>query len=686
MGNVNSIYLLPSTAASAFLLSISFYLFLTKIKQKYILPLIFFCLSNFLWNVGNILANLTDGQILWAEISTIGLIFIPATIFHFAAEYTNFFRKKYYLLLAYIPSIALFILLLLEFYVTDVTYKKIGYEAEYDAAIFFIHSWIGFFFVLLSTFMLYRYYKENVGVKKKQSLYILIAIPSNAVFSFLSYIVMEEMLNMAQFPLGSTLDFLTLLLILYAIVRFKLPVETPAEIDFRILAETATEGICIVDRARRIEYANDYLCKMFCISKNKILGKNFFEFVAENYRDKCEEKCKEVLRKGNTIRGLEVIFECGEKKIIGEINASPIKWNNEIIGCFITIRDIGEKKRMEEELRRQKTYFQALFESSPEAIVSLDEKHRVMDINKAFRNLFGYSIEELKGKNIDDFILPPEEERKGREISKKVMSGEVIKTEGVRKRKDGSLVQVSILGAPIFIDGKQIGIFGIYRDITDRKRAEEEREFYNSLLRHDIANKLTIIQGNLEILKDTPLNEEQKNILADVFKALEASNQLIDTIRKLHASREKKKVPMDLHEVLKKVIESHTQHAQSNGIEIEYMPMKGKVMANSLIENVFSNIIHNAIVHSGCNKIKIHGGYDEEKKMYRVVIEDNGKGIPDEEKKRIFDPGVKGKKSKGSGLGLYLVKKLIEGYGGRIEVKDAEPKGTAFIIYLPPAD
>ncbi|HHF56609.1 MAG TPA: PAS domain S-box protein, partial [Thermoplasmatales archaeon] len=250
--------------------------------------------------------------------------------------------------------------------------------------------------------MLYRYYKENVGVKKKQSLYILIAIPSNAVFSFLSYIVMEEMLNMAQFPLGSTLDFLTLLLILYAIVRFKLPVETPAEIDFRILAETATEGICIVDRARRIEYANDYLCKMFCISKNKILGKNFFEFVAENYRDKCEEKCKEVLRKGNTIRGLEVIFECGEKKIIGEINASPIKWNNEIIGCFITIRDIGEKKRMEEELRRQKTYFQALFESSPEAIVSLDEKHRVMDINKAFRNLFGYSIEELKGKNIDD--------------------------------------------------------------------------------------------------------------------------------------------------------------------------------------------------------------------------------------------------------------------------------------------
>ncbi len=686
MGNVNGIYLLPSTAASVFILSISFYLLLTKIRQKYIIPLVFFCLSNFLWNIGNILINLTDGQILWAEVSTVGLIFIPATIFHFAAEYTNFFRKKYYLLLAYIPSIVLLILLLSGWYVTGTAYRKIGYEAEYNAAIFLIHSWMGFFFVLLSTFMLYRYYKENVGIKKKQSLYILIAIPSNAIFSFISYIIMEEMLNMAQFPLGSTLDFLSLLLILYAIVRFKLPVETPAEIDFRILAETATEGICIVDRARRVEYANNYLCKMFGISKNKILGRNFFEFVAKEHREKCEEKCKEVLRKGNTIRGMEARFVSSDREIMGEINASPIRWNNEIIGCFITIRDIGERKKMEEELRRQKIYFQALFESSPEAIVSLDEKHRVMDINKAFKELFGYTLKELKGKNIDDFILPPEEEKKGREITKKVMKGEVIRTEGVRKRKDGSLVPVSILGAPIFIDGKQIGIFGIYRDITERKQAEEEREFYNSLLRHDIANKLTIIQGNLEILSETNLNDEQKEIIKDMLKALEASNRLIDTIRKLHISRKQAIVPISLDEVLSKVTENYRQHARSKGIEIHYEPIDGKVMANSLVENVFSNIIHNAIVHSECKNIRIYGGFDERKGMYKIAIEDDGKGIPDEEKKKIFNFGVKGKKSQGSGLGLYLVKKLVEGYGGKIEVRDAKPKGTAFIIYLPPAD
>jgi len=652
-------------------------------RQKYIFPLILFCLSNFLWNVGNIVTNLTNGDIFWAIISTIGLIFIPTTIFHFTAEYTEFFKKKYFLL-AYLPSAILLITLSLGYYVTGVEYKAIGYEAKYNPSIILIHSWMGFFFVLLSTFMLYKYYMENVGIKRKQSLYIMIAIPTNAVFSFTSYVIMEEMLGMAQFPLGSTLDFVTLLLILYAILRFKLPVETAAEIDFRILAEIATEGICIVDRKKKIEYANDYFCKILDVTKNKILGKDFFEIVDEEYKNECEKRCDRVLQKGEKIKGLEVKLNSGNKKISTEINASPIKWNNEIIGCFITIRDIEERKRMEEELRKQKTYFQALFESSPEAIVSLDEKHHVKEINKAFQKLFGYTIEELRGKNIDDFVLPLEEEKKGREITKRVMNGDVVKAEGVRKRKDGSLIHVSILGAPIFIDGKQVGIFGIYRDITDRKQAEEEREFYNSLLRHDIANKLTIIQGNLEILSETPLNKEQKEIIKDMFKALEASNQLIDTIRKLHASRKKERISIELHEIISRIVENYRQHAKSKGIEIEYKPIRGKVMANYLIENIFSNIIQNAIMHSNCNKIRIWGEYDEEKKMYKISIEDNGKGIPNDIKKKIFNPGVKGKDSKGSGLGLYLVKKLVESYGGIIELKET-PRGTIFNIYLPKA-
>ena len=681
------VYLIPSLASSLFLFSVAVYLISIKPRRKYIIPLSLICIASFIWNTGTVLTNLTDGKnIHWAEFGALGLVLIPSFVFHFASEYTNFFKRKYYLL-AYLPAIFLSICVFSECYVKGVTYLTIGYEPEYKTVPFLIGVWIGLFLTILSTFLLYKYYKESVGLKKRQAFYILFAIPANAILSFISYSVMNAY-NLAQFPVGSSLDFAMVMLIVYAILKYKLPVESPAEIDFRILAETASEGICIIDEGGYVEYSNSHFCEMIKSSNKEIIGKKFVSFIPEVFRKDFEEYFNRIM-KGEKLTGIEIKLMRGNEVFTAEMNASPIIWNDKIVGGFITIRDIEERKKVERELRKQKTYFQALFESSPEAIVSLDEKHRVVDLNPAFIELFGYNLEDLKGKNIDDFILPDDEMEKGKEITKRVLRGEVVKSEGKRKRKDGSVVYVSVLGAPIFIGGKQVGIFGIYRDITARKNAEEEREFYNSLLRHDVANKNMVIQGNLELLNETSLTERQKSLVEDALKAARSGSELIEKIRKLHrVGKEGILTKMNINDVLSKVVRNFEQQAKNKGIKIEYTPINAIIKADSLIESVFSNIIQNAIIHSNCSKIKIYGGKEKkgEKTFYKILIEDDGIGIPEDIRENIFAPRVKRERSPGSGLGLYLVKKLVESYGGSVELRKQEGRGTVFCIYLPSAE
>jgi PAS domain S-box-containing protein len=127
----------------------------------------------------------------------------------------------------------------------------------------------------------------------------------------------------------------------------------------------------------------------------------------------------------------------------------------------------------DEELRKQKAHFEKLFELAPEAIVLRDADNRVLRANREFTNLFGFTLEEAMGRNISELIVPDglwEESEKLREALKR---GERVDAEIIRKRKDGSRIVVSFVAAPVSVDGGAPEIYGIYLDITERKRAEE---------------------------------------------------------------------------------------------------------------------------------------------------------------------------------------------------------------------
>ncbi|MCK4222127.1 MAG: PAS domain S-box protein [Dehalococcoidia bacterium] len=178
---------------------------------------------------------------------------------------------------------------------------------------------------------------------------------------------------------------------------------------------------------------------------------------------------------------------------------------------LLTIRRAVEKREADEEARYQKKYFLALFENSPEAVVSFDMESRVRDVNPAFEKLFGYSLEDVKGRDLFDFIIPERKREESARIRREAREGTSFVADTVRKRVDGREIPVSILGAPIVLDGKQVGIFGIFRDITQRKRAEEalrESEEFGSSLLANSPNPILVSNADTSIRYVNPALEE----------------------------------------------------------------------------------------------------------------------------------------------------------------------------------
>ncbi len=334
-----------------------------------------------------------------------------------------------------------------------------------------------------------------------------------------------------------------------------------------------------------------------------------------------------------------------------------------------------------EQLKESESRYRILVETAKEGIIKVDPDENILFANQSLSDLTGYDVNELIG--MDSKEITTEEQfklfRQKTAIRKKGLRDSY---EAVIVHKNGNILDVIVSAAPFNMpDGKFGGTFAIMTDITKMKEAERKAEFYHSLLRHDIGNKNQIIMGYIELLMDTKLDKEQKKLLDIAYKAINSSNRLIKKVKEIQvASEDQDYFAIDLDAVLRRVIGELSSESQKKSVKIHYKPIKVSVTGNELMGEIFSNVIGNAIMHSGGKNINITGKAGS--KYVTILIEDDGIGIPDYIRKSMFDMKVKGKESKGSGLGLYLVKAMVDGYGGNIELKDRKEGGAVFEVRL----
>jgi len=273
---------------------------------------------------------------------------------------------------------------------------------------------------------------------------------------------------------------------------------------------------------------------------------------------------------------------------------------------------------------------------------------------------------------------------------------------------DGAVRWVHVK-ASVFFAGegskrKAIRVLGAIQDITDHKRAEEalneskaQAELYVDLMGHDINNLNQVACGYLELAQDIlDLKDNDLVFLNKPMEALQRSSRLIDNVRKLQKAQNKGvgREIMDLRQVLEDVKDEYDGHANARvTFDGDHLTIC-RVLANELLRDVFANLVDNAIKHSSTRSpivsIKLERSLENDQSYHRVSIEDNGPGVPDDLKPKIFTRRLRGStKAKGSGIGLFLVKTLVEDYNGRVWVEDVVPgdrsKGSRFIVMLPAA-
>ena len=242
---------------------------------------------------------------------------------------------------------------------------------------------------------------------------------------------------------------------------------------FERLFESAPEAIVLVDNDSRVLKANSEFTKVFGYSREEVLGKDIDKLVApEELREEAA-----FLTKKTTDTGMVSLETVRQRKdgspVYVSILATPITIEGGQVAVYAIYRDISEKLKRERALRIEKAYFERLFESAPEAIAIIDNDSRILKTNSEFTKVFGYSREEVLGKDLDDLVAPKELRDEARSVSKDAAKSGMVSLETVRRCKDGSLIDVSILATTITLEGGQVASYGIYRDITEHKRAEE---------------------------------------------------------------------------------------------------------------------------------------------------------------------------------------------------------------------
>ena len=253
-------------------------------------------------------------------------------------------------------------------------------------------------------------------------------------------------------------------------------------------------------------------------------------------------------------------------------------------------------------------------------------------------------------------------------------------------RYDGRIHHVET--QPTVIDGNPYGVL-VTQNVTSVRHTSEQLEILNRILRHDIRNDIGFLLGWAEML-DSHIDEEGRAHLQRVLNSgrhiLALTDTARDVIEMLVSGEEMERKPTSLQSTLGVELMLRRESYPDTEFVFDEADLKFDVLANELLASVFRNLLNNAVEHNDKDHPIVEVSCESDADSVVIRVADNGPGIPEAHRETIFDAGRSGLNSSGSGMGLYLVTKLIAGYGGEVWIEDNEPEGTVFALRLIRAD
>lgn len=341
-----------------------------------------------------------------------------------------------------------------------------------------------------------------------------------------------------------------------------------SEEKYRTLTDNILDSILIIDFEGNVMFGNKALARMFGFKDPKEgVGLNVMDFVADDYRETVLKDLKEVFESGGRYLAEYNVKTKGGKKLWVEAKGRRITYNDKPAD-LVVLRDITKRKKAGEELTIQRLYFQRLFEESPEAILMVDNQDCVLLSNRGFQKLFQYTSDEIKGRLVNELIVPDDLADEASGFSREVLSGEIVHRETVRCRKDKSLVEVSLLGYPIVVDNRLIGAYAIYTDISARKRFEEELKLSYERLQKILDGTVNALASTTEKRDPYTAGHQYRttSLACSIARKMGLSDNKIEGIRvagmlhdigKIYVAAEILNKPVKLNDIEKRLIKEH---------------------------------------------------------------------------------------------------------------------------------
>jgi PAS domain S-box-containing protein len=436
----------------------------------------------------------------------------------------------------------------------------------------------------------------------------------------------------------------------------------------------------VIDLDFNVKKANKALLNALNISIYEATNKKCYEIFGG---DKCHtEECPIFLIREKNEK--EVTYDVKKKIASGReidciLNARPYySSRGGLIGIIEAVQDITERKSIELSLKESEEKLRITFENVSDSIQISNDQRIMLYSNPAAERLFGVGKGELNGQKIDDFV--------SLETLAMIKKQGVVRKEGKASsyeveiiRRDDQTRKIRVNAAPVFTsEGEYEHSVSIFYDITQDSLEKEREEFLNTLLRHDVKNRIGIIGSYLSILELTSLDEMQEQYVEKAMISLTNADELFDEIHHLLMVGYEEIKNINLKNSIDEAIAIHEDELKSKEIHLEFSVEDISIPAGGLLKELFSNIIENSIKHSNCKKITIKS--KEKENQVIVFIEDDGIGIADEKKPLIFETSLSTRHKGGLGLGTLLISKICKSYGGDLRIIESKAGGLAYEI------
>lgn len=457
--------------------------------------------------------------------------------------------------------------------------------------------------------------------------------------------------------------------------------------DYRSMVESAPIPM-LYHCPNQIRLVNDATVSMLgADDRDQLLGRSLLAFVADDDRERVEAAITRSGAEGWAQNEQVTLETVDGQKRYAVFSAEPLHFEGRD-GVQITLNDITERERSRAELEQTKDRLQTLFHNIQDGVMVIDmDGEQIIDANDRACEMLGYTKPELTDLTPGD--IHPHELDRLETFLESAAREEALVTESLQcRRKDGVRFAAEVSAGLTYIDGSRCLLVSV-RNVTERKRRKRQIDFLHRLFRHNVRNRMNVVVGHANMLKER--GDEEVWRMADAIKTVgdrfvETSEKIRQITRILKDGVKLEVEKTDVSVVVATLVEEHSAAAPE--ATFEHSLQEGvTIRGDGSIRVAIENLLENAVEHAGeAPTVRVTVRESPTRVgMAEIAIEDDGPGIPENERVVATNPEAQSQLEHGSGLGLHLVTQAVTVYGGEfdIECPPDDDVGTRATITLP---